>query len=340
MNTEPSSVGILSEIMTRSPLSQSKNEVRGALHTTNNNKIRSRYMDHLPGNSVKNSIFRKGNTFRKSNYSQKAIRLLAFLGLLFFSISLFAQTTGDYRSRRDGDWDNPNTWQVFDGTDWVNATNYPGELTTSNSVTIRDDDEVDLDFSVPNAITTIVVGDGSGSDAKLIIEDTSSLDVSVLIINSDGEMEWDANVTLTLPASAAIVIQPGGDVDGSPCSAAKRIEIGATIIASCNGGAGALYDFDELVAAGGAAGSTDTDGDGIGDYTDLDDDNHGIPDEEEYCTDLNTALLASADVGERTVVVNHSNTGYLRLDFSSLDNSFQLDINGSTVHSAILEFDN
>jgi len=39
-------------------------------------------------------------------------------------------------------------------------------------------------------------------------------------------------------------------------------------------------------------------------------------------------------------VVNHTDTGYLRLDFSSMDNSFQLDINGTTVHPSVLEFEN
>ena len=85
---------------------------------------------------------------------------------------------------------------------------------------------------------------------------------------------------------------------------------------------------------------TDGDGDGIVDSMDLDDDNDGITDEEEYCTTANTTFLVSSDIGERSVVVNHTDTGYLRLDFSSMDNSFQLDINGTTVHPSILEFEN
>jgi hypothetical protein len=84
----------------------------------------------------------------------------------------------------------------------------------------------------------------------------------------------------------------------------------------------------------------DTDNDGISDAVDLDDDNDGITDEEEYCTTANASFLVSADVGERSVVINHTDTGYLRLDFSSMDNSFQLDINGTTVHPSILEFEN
>lgn len=85
---------------------------------------------------------------------------------------------------------------------------------------------------------------------------------------------------------------------------------------------------------------SDTDGDGIIDDVDLDDDNDGMTDEEEYCTTANAAFLLSQDVGARSVVLNHTDTGYLRLDFSSMDNSFQLDINGTTVHPSILEFEN
>jgi hypothetical protein len=84
----------------------------------------------------------------------------------------------------------------------------------------------------------------------------------------------------------------------------------------------------------------DTDGDGAIDVVDLDDDNDGITDEEEYCSTVSASFLASSDVGERNVVINHTDTGYLRIDFSSMDNSFQLDINGNTVHPSILEFQN
>ena len=55
--------------------------------------------------------------------------------------------------------------------------------------------------------------------------------------------------------------------------------------------------------------ATDTDGDGISDAVDLDDDNDGIPDEEEYCSTINTSFLTSSDVGERSVVINHTDQG-------------------------------
>ena len=86
--------------------------------------------------------------------------------------------------------------------------------------------------------------------------------------------------------------------------------------------------------------SFDTDNDGISDDVDLDDDNDGMTDEEEHCTTAIASFLPSQDVGARSVIVNHTDTGYLRLDFYSMDNSFQLDINAITVHPSFLEFEN
>ncbi|MBO0331937.1 immunoglobulin domain-containing protein [[Muricauda] lutisoli] len=98
--------------------------------------------------------------------------------------------------------------------------------------------------------------------------------------------------------------------------------------------------IDNIIISTTSVPQTDTDADGVIDAVDLDDDNDGITDEEEYCSSINASFLTSSDVGERSVVINHTDTEYLRLDFSSMDNSFQLDINGSTVHPSVLEFEN
>ena len=84
----------------------------------------------------------------------------------------------------------------------------------------------------------------------------------------------------------------------------------------------------------------DTDGDGIFDSVDIDDDNDGITDEEEYCTNADVAFFGSSNAGTRTVSFSHENTGYTKLDLITFDNSFQLTVNGTTVHNSILEFEN
>lgn len=50
------------------------------------------------------------------------ISLLAFV--VFFNTTLSAQTLGEYRSKQSGNWDDPNTWEQWDGTAWV--TQYQG----------------------------------------------------------------------------------------------------------------------------------------------------------------------------------------------------------------------
>ncbi|WP_272150411.1 proprotein convertase P-domain-containing protein, partial [Tenacibaculum aiptasiae] len=87
--------------------------------------------------------------------------------------------------------------------------------------------------------------------------------------------------------------------------------------------------------------ANDPDGDGINNECDLDDDNDGITDTEEYCTNATTALLPSTNAsGDRQVTVNHTDTGFARLDLTELDNSFQMTVNGTPVHPSILEFEN
>ena len=69
-------------------------------------------------------------------------RYIIFLFILLPLIS-FSQTTGDYRSAQSGDWSNASTWQVFDGTNWVAATQPPDR--NANTTTIRANHTVNID---------------------------------------------------------------------------------------------------------------------------------------------------------------------------------------------------
>ncbi len=64
---------------------------------------------------------------------KKIIILLTFALLSYYS---FAQTTGDFRSRQNGNWDDFNSWETYDGTQWVNATTgqIPSNTTTLTTV--------------------------------------------------------------------------------------------------------------------------------------------------------------------------------------------------------------
>ncbi|WP_025739685.1 immunoglobulin domain-containing protein [Aquimarina pacifica] len=173
--------------------------------------------------------------------------------LISSSTSLFSQSLNDYRSTTDGDWDDPLTWQVYNGSSWVGATNYPGEVSGTNNVSIEGGNSVDLNTTIPNSINSLTVGDGIGGTDTLEVSNTSSLNTLLITIEDGGYATWTSNVTLFLPEGAAVIIIPSGSLDTSrPCSAAKRIQIGTIIYSTCNGGAGADYSFDDLNNAGGS----------------------------------------------------------------------------------------
>lgn len=83
----------------------------------------------------------------------------------------------------------------------------------------------------------------------------------------------------------------------------------------------------------------DTDGDGILDSADLDDDNDGITDFEEYCSKTTSPLFPSSGVGTRSLSFTDTDTNYARLNINELDSSFQFDVNGTGIHNSILELE-
>ena len=177
------------------------------------------------------------------------------LSLLFIwsSFELSAQSTNDYRSIADGNWTSTAVWQRYNGTAWVAATNYPGQIAGTNRVTIEGGDTVVLNSNIPNFINEVFVGNGDGTTDTLEIDGNSSIDTDLFYINNDGVLSWSANRTFTLPASVAFVVIPGGIIESGTngCSAAQRLVIGNNRYATCNGGAGADFTFQQLTDNGG-----------------------------------------------------------------------------------------
>jgi hypothetical protein len=96
-----------------------------------------------------------------------------------------------YRTVQSGNWTTLANWQQFDGTSWIAATSYPGQITNSCSsplVTIQTGHQMeinDVNITIPNLKV-----EGIG---KLTIESTGKIFVS-------GQLQLDAN------ASGAIVV--------------------------------------------------------------------------------------------------------------------------------------
>ncbi len=185
-----------------------------------------------------------------------------FLGIIcfLFATSLSAQSLNDYRTITSGDWDDPTIWEVFNGTIWVAAANYPGEVAGTNDVFIIGGNTIGIDIDITNSINSLTIGDNTGADDILDINGTSSINTQRIDMLSDGFMRWNVNVTFTLPAGAAVTIELGGGLltgDGN-CNGSKRLVIGTNQYAVCNGRAGADFSFEDLNTGGGTISVTPT----------------------------------------------------------------------------------
>jgi len=139
-------------------------------------------------------------------------------------------------------------WEVYNGTAWVAATNYPGQVAGTNDVSIIGGESVTLNSTIPNSFNSLSIGSG-----ELLLTADSSLDTPLVTLNTGGTIEWTSNnIDLALPANASIILNGGNLVEDKPCSANKTITIGSNVYASCNGGGGSgIIGFDVINAGGG-----------------------------------------------------------------------------------------
>ncbi|WP_242135700.1 PKD domain-containing protein, partial [Aestuariivivens marinum] len=163
--------------------------------------------------------------------------------------------TGDYRSIGSGNWDDPTVWEVYNGSTWDPAINYPGEITETPApeVTIQAGHTISvlIDLSTQAIGELIINGTlilGNGTSTQQLTTITTDL----ITIGSTGTLTFDGNkVRLTLPNSnAAILIQTGGTVNGD-CTNNDEIYIDTTKYATCVGSGSTTYSFGDLIAAGG-----------------------------------------------------------------------------------------
>lgn len=182
--------------------------------------------------------------------------ILLSLLLISSSFGFYAQNVGDFRSRSAGPlpWESTAAWQVFNGTDWVNTSSYPGQIAGTYSVLIQ------AGHIITNPFHNNV---GHASFGALVIDGTLRLTTangnfhvnasSVLVTQNLGYIEFVSNADLRLPANSSITVFPGGLTQDNPCSASKRIWIGTIVFSTCNGnGPGDPIPFAELMLANGS----------------------------------------------------------------------------------------
>ena len=190
-----------------------------------------------------------------------------FVSIILYLLNFYClngQQSGDYRTIASGNWTNTAIWQTYNGTNWVAATNYPGQTIGTNDVFILGGNSVSISSTILNTINSLTVGDGLGLLDNFYVSGTSSLNTQQITIANGGFVEWTSNVSLSLPSGASFNINSGGVLStDNPCSASKRLIIGAVIYSTCNGGSRAQYSFSDLNDNGGSLSVTPSSNDPI-----------------------------------------------------------------------------
>jgi len=87
---------------------------------------------------------------------------LAVVSLLLFLNPSFGQEIGTYKTRASGDFNQPTTWEVWNGSNWTNATQLPGATTD-----IYVDRAHTLRLTASEAVKNLYLFSGAGAGQKL-----------------------------------------------------------------------------------------------------------------------------------------------------------------------------
>ena len=123
-----------------------------------------------------------------------------------------------YRTKVSGDWDNPATWEVYDGTQWADAVEYPSfaTITCSNPLaTVQNGHIINVNTDIE--FGNVVVNEGGileiqeGFSLGIISEDTLTVNGTLImhstaLINGAGHFRILAGGTIHIGSVAGIAI--------------------------------------------------------------------------------------------------------------------------------------
>jgi len=143
--------------------------------------------------------------------------LLITVCLIFIGNYLPAQAVGDYRSNDPlAFWNTPATWQTWDGSAWVAATNYPGQVTGTGVVTITDGHLIILNVTPAFPIGSLVIQEGIDGTQLFIFDGftlnvTSAVQISAATSGAGIIKEIVINGPTGTLSCASLTISPGPD---------------------------------------------------------------------------------------------------------------------------------
>ncbi|WP_418263735.1 HYR domain-containing protein [Flavobacterium faecale] len=182
-------------------------------------------------------------------------KYLNFIFLLLISFSVFSQNLGDYKSVSNGDWSSASSWQVWNGSVWSIATNYPGQNPGTYAVNVASTHTITIATNLSTSSIGAVIVNGT---LKLSPSpNPNTITLTTPSINIDGGiLNFDTNkIRLNLPSYAVITLENSGMINGK-CTNNDEIYIGSNKYAACVGGGAGVYTFGEVVAAGGNVNAT------------------------------------------------------------------------------------
>jgi len=137
--------------------------------------------------------------------NKKTIRLtiLSFLFILMtlLGFNVQAQNFGDFQSKATGLWSSPTTWQIYDGSGWVDATTeIPEQSESLYNVTILTGHIVTVDQGASGACYDLTIDLG----ARLIIEPDGLLTVINILTNNAGVDGFLIQASDVLPSGSLV----------------------------------------------------------------------------------------------------------------------------------------
>lgn len=193
-------------------------------------------------------------------------KFLLFI-ILTFSFVGSGQTLGDYRSKtfpNVGEWNSAASWEKWDGSSWVSATEYPGQTGSIPTAAVTIQAGSTISFSTPTGTpgtpTSYLFGD-------LIINGILNIGADIngnwyvgfpgtqSILISQGTLFLQSKSgasNLYLPTGATFFIVNGGRIAGEECNNNKNVYIGNLRYAACAGSGQTYTEFGTMNSTGGS----------------------------------------------------------------------------------------
>jgi len=186
-------------------------------------------------------------------------KLLLIIALIS-TFGVLSQNPGDYRSKGAGPvaWNLASSWEVYNGTNWVDATNYPGQISGAFDVEIVSGHTVTIPTSANfNALMPFQFGNLTvNGEINIALNQNVYINATSTIVTQNvGTINFLGNADLHFPENMSLSVHPGGLIpaeNNNTCNASKRIYIGTVLFSTCNGnGPGDPVSFFELMQSNG-----------------------------------------------------------------------------------------